>query len=49
MPKSTTKHRIEENIKIINLDSSDLEALNKIHQTKGKTRFVYPEFGVSAV
>ncbi|QIW97281.1 hypothetical protein AMS68_002799 [Peltaster fructicola] len=47
LPKSTTKHRIEENLKVIDLDDSDLQALNKIHQTKGLTRFVYPEFGVN--
>jgi len=34
-------------MKIIKLDSSDLEALNKISKTKGITRFVYPAFGVS--
>jgi hypothetical protein len=49
LPKSVTNSRIEENLKVIKLDSSDLDALNKIHQTKGVTRFVYPAFGVSPV
>jgi len=47
LPKSVTATRIAENLKVVDLDSSDLEALNKIHQVKGVTRFVYPEFGVN--
>lgn len=46
LPKSVTKSRIEENLKVIDLDSSDMEALNKLHKTKGITRFVNPPFGV---
>ena len=46
LPKSVTNSRIEENLKILSLDSEDLDALNKIHKTKGVTRFVYPPFGV---
>jgi glycerol 2-dehydrogenase (NADP+) len=34
-------------MKIIKLDSSDVEALDKISKTKGTTRYVYPPFGVS--
>jgi glycerol 2-dehydrogenase (NADP+) len=34
-------------MKIVKLDSSDIEALDKISKTKGLTRFVYPPFGVS--
>ena len=47
LPKSVTNSRIEENLKIIKLDSSDMEALEGIHKAKGITRFVYPAFGVS--
>jgi glycerol 2-dehydrogenase (NADP+) len=47
LPKSVTATRIAENLKVVALDETDLEALNKIHQVKGVTRFVYPEFGVS--
>ena len=46
LAKSVTPSRIDENMKIITLDSSDLEALNKIHKSKGTTRYVYPPFGV---
>jgi hypothetical protein len=46
LPKSVTATRIAENLKVVALDATDLEALNKIHQVKGVTRFVYPEFGV---
>ncbi|KAK4959549.1 H/ACA snoRNP pseudouridylase subunit [Elasticomyces elasticus] len=46
IPKSTTPSRIEENLKIIKLDSSDMDALEQISKTKGLTRFVYPAFGV---
>lgn len=47
LPKSVTATRIAENLKVVPLDSSDIEALNDIHKTKGLTRFVYPAFGVS--
>lgn len=47
LPKSVTATRIAENLKVVSLDSSDLEALNKIHKVKGVTRFVYPAFGVN--
>ena len=47
LPKSVTASRIEENLKTVKLDSSDLEALEAIHKKKGITRFVYPAFGVS--
>ena len=46
LPKSVTPSRIEENLKIVQLDSSDLEALEGIHKKKGLTRYVYPQFGV---
>ena len=47
IPKSVTPSRIEENMQIIELDSSDMDALTKISKTKGTTRFVYPAFGVN--
>ncbi|KAK4547923.1 hypothetical protein LTR36_010642 [Oleoguttula mirabilis] len=46
LPKSVTPSRIEENLKTVKLDASDLEALEGIHKKKGITRFVYPAFGV---
>jgi len=48
IPKSVTPSRIEENMKIIKLDSSDVKALDHISQTKPPNRFVYPQFGVSS-
>lgn len=47
LPKSVTPSRIEDNLKTVKLDSSDIEALDAIHKKKGITRFVYPAFGVS--
>ena len=47
LPKSTTNSRIEENLKTIKLDSSEMEALESMHKKQGITRFVYPAFGVS--
>jgi len=47
LPKSVTNSRIEENLKTVKLDSGDIAALDKIHQVKGVTRFVYPPFGVN--
>lgn len=47
IPKSVTPSRIEENMRIIKLDSSDIKGLDHISQTKPPNRFVYPEFGVS--
>lgn len=46
LPKSVTATRIEENLKVVPLDSSELNALQEIHKKKGITRFVYPAFGV---
>ncbi|KAH9821372.1 Aldo/keto reductase [Teratosphaeria destructans] len=47
LPKSVTPSRIEQNLKTVKLDSSDLEALEGIHKKKGLTRYVYPPFGVN--
>ena len=47
LPKSTTNSRIEENLKTIKLDSSEMETLESLHKKQGVTRFVYPAFGVS--
>lgn len=41
-----TNSRIEENAKVVKLDSSEVAALDKVHKVKGVTRFVYPQFGV---
>lgn len=46
LAKSVTPSRIEENRRLVKLDGSDMEALEKIHVEKGVKRFVYPEFGV---
>ncbi|TKA76951.1 D-galacturonate reductase [Cryomyces minteri] len=47
LAKSVTPSRIEENRNIIELESSDLKALEKILKDKGVTRFVHPAFGVN--
>ncbi|KAK3675184.1 hypothetical protein LTR78_005118 [Recurvomyces mirabilis] len=47
LPKSVTSTRIEENLKTVKLDSSDLATLDKVHEKKGLMRFVYPAFGVN--
>ena len=47
LAKSVTPSRIDENMKILKLDASDIAALDNIHKVKGTTRFVYPPFGVS--
>lgn len=41
-----TNSRIEENAKIVKLDSSEVAALDNVHKVRGMTRFVYPAFGV---
>lgn len=46
LPKSVTPSRIEQNLKVVELDSSDLDDLAGIHKTKGLKRYVYPAFGV---
>ncbi|SMY19805.1 unnamed protein product [Zymoseptoria tritici ST99CH_1A5] len=47
LPKSVTPSRIEENLKVVKLDASDMEALESIHKKEGLNRFVYPAFGVN--
>jgi hypothetical protein len=47
LPKSVTPSRIEENLKIIALDTADMESLENIHKIKCTKRYVYPAFGVS--
>ncbi|KAF2157436.1 Aldo/keto reductase [Myriangium duriaei CBS 260.36] len=47
LPKSVTPSRIEQNLKVVKLDSSDLDSLANISKTKGFTRYVYPAFGVN--
>jgi len=45
LPKSVTPSRIEENLKTVKLDSSDIKALDEVHKKKGTTRYVNPPFG----
>ncbi|MCJ1391074.1 hypothetical protein MMC18_003935 [Xylographa bjoerkii] len=47
IPKSVTPSRIEENLKIISLDKSDLDALGSISKEQGTKRYVNPPFGVN--
>lgn len=42
LAKSVTESRIKENMNIIELNSTDMEKLEAIHQKNGVTRFVYP-------
>ncbi|KAI4744089.1 Aldo/keto reductase [Aureobasidium sp. EXF-12298] len=46
IPKSVTPSRIEENMKLIKLDSGDMKALDNIAKTHPPNRFVYPAFGL---
>ena len=46
LPKSVTSERIEQNLQTVELDSSDMEALEGIHKSKGVKRYVYPAFGI---
>lgn len=46
VPKSVTPSRIEQNMKIVELDKDDLASLNGIHEAKGYKRYIYPSFGV---
>lgn len=47
LAKSVTPSRIDENRKLISLDSEDMEKLEAVHKNKGITRYVYPPFGVN--
>lgn len=46
LAKSVTPSRIEDNMKIISLDSNDMSELAAIAKIRGVTRYVYPSFGV---
>lgn len=46
LAKSVTPSRIDENLKVVKLDSEDLSGLAKIAETDPK-RYVYPDFGVN--
>ena len=46
IPKSVTPARIEANLEVAPLENADVEAIDRISQTKGVKRFVYPPFGV---
>lgn len=47
LAKSVTPSRIEENMKIVDLDKEDMAALDAIHKEQGIKRFVFPGFGPS--
>ncbi|KAI9875347.1 MAG: hypothetical protein M1830_008593 [Pleopsidium flavum] len=47
LAKSVTPSRIDQNGKLLKLDTSDMQTLEQIDTVKGSTRFVYPEFGVN--
>ncbi|KAI7554871.1 Aldo/keto reductase [Hortaea werneckii] len=47
LPKSTTPSRIQDNLHLVDLDTSDMEALEKINKYRCTKRFVYPAFGVA--
>jgi len=47
LAKSVTKSRIDENMKLIDLDDKDMEKLKKLTEGGKVTRFVYPAFGVN--
>ncbi|KAI9796611.1 MAG: hypothetical protein M1833_006051 [Piccolia ochrophora] len=45
LAKSVTPSRIEDNMRIIHLDSEDMSKLQQIHKTKGIKRYIFPPFG----
>jgi len=45
LAKSVNESRIEENMRLVELDEGDMRALGRLSE-KGVTRFVYPSFGV---
>lgn len=47
LAKSVTESRIEENMKLVDLDSKEMESLKKLTEGGKVTRFVYPSFGVN--
>ena len=47
IPRSVRPSRIEENLKIILLDKSDLAALSSISKEQGTKQYVNPPFGVN--
>lgn len=47
LPKSVTPSRIEKNLKIVDLDKKDIDALNNFAKDAGKLkRFCTPPWGV---
>lgn len=46
LAKSVTESRIKENLKIVDLDADDLEALSVLTKEKAPLRYVYPPFGI---
>jgi hypothetical protein len=51
LAKSVTESRIKDNLKIVDLDASDLEALSVVPEVLTKEnaplRYVYPPFGIN--
>lgn len=47
LPKSVTASRIQDNIKLVTLDSEDLDTLNNLSKKSGTKRFVRPDWQVS--
>lgn len=46
IPKSVTPSRIEENMKVVDLNKDDVANLDAIQNVKGFKRYIYPAFGV---
>lgn len=44
LPKSVTPSRIESNLKVVKLDSEDIEKINNLHKSHGIKRLVDPDF-----
>jgi len=47
LAKSVTESRIEDNMKLVELDDKDMEKLKKLTEGGKVTRFVYPAFGIN--
>jgi hypothetical protein len=47
LAKSVTESRIKENLKIVDLDSKDLDVLAQLTKEKAPVRYVYPPFGIN--
>lgn len=47
LAKSVTESRIKDNLKIVDLDSGDLDVLAQLTKEKAPVRYVYPPFGIN--